>query len=172
MSRCEEPQIVKYDIGQEFTYHYDILPQEQLTNGGQRVATILIYLNTVSEKNGGGTIFRDLIDGSNDTNSLSVQPVQGSALIFFPSDQFGEPDDCTLHCSLPIIESQNDKSGSSDNLLISKWILQIWIHEKSYAACLPCKQNRIENAYKEINAASRQLGYISHIKNETASSHS
>ncbi len=164
LSRCEEPQIVKYEIGQEFTYHYDILPNEQLSNGGQRVATILIYLNTISEKNGGSTMFRDLIDGSNKNSTLFVQPVQGSALIFFPSNQNGQPDDRTLHRSMPITEDQsNQKRSSISRFPVSKWILQIWIHETSYAACLPSKQNRIEDAYSDINVASSQLGYTSKI---------
>ena len=159
LSQCEEPQIVRYDIGQEFTYHYDIIPKEQTSNGGQRVATILIYLNSISKENGGGTTFRDLTNGDSKNTTLSVQPVQGSALIFFPSNQWGQPDDRTLHCSLPMIQDQNDKSDAS-LLLTSKWILQIWIHETSYTACLPSNQNRIEDAYIDINAASQQFGYI------------
>jgi prolyl 4-hydroxylase len=155
LSRCEEPQIVRYDVGQEFTYHYDILPNEQTKNGGQRVATILIYLNTISETNGGSTMFRDLqMDSSNKNTTLSVQPVQGTALIFFPSNQLGQPDDRTLHRSLPIVPNKDISSPS-------KWILQIWIHESSYTACLPSNQNRIEEAYDDIDAASRRLGYIS-----------
>ena len=164
LSRCEEPQIVKYDIGQEFSYHYDILPNEQLSNGGQRVATILIYLNTISEKNGGSTMFRDLVDGTNKNGTLFVQPVQGSALIFFPSNQKGQPDDRTLHRSVPITEDQsNQKSSSTSRFPVSKWILQIWIHETTYAACLPSKQNRMVDAYSDINIASSQLGYTSNI---------
>jgi prolyl 4-hydroxylase len=162
LSRCEEPQIVRYDIGQEFTYHYDILPNEQTTNGGQRVATILIYLNTIAKNNGGSTTFRDLITSYNKNTTLSVQPVQGSALIFYPSNQFGQPDDRTLHRSLPIIQDQDDTISSRDNAAqTSKWILQIWIHETSYTACLPSNQNQIEDAYNGINAASHKLGYIS-----------
>jgi prolyl 4-hydroxylase len=155
LSMCEEPQIVQYSIGQEFTWHYDEIPLSQATNnGGQRIATILIYLNTIPKKNGGCTTFRDLTNGQHTTNTpLSVQPIQGSVLIFFPSNRHGKPDDRTLHRSEPIVANE------IDNKDVSKWILQIWIHEKSYKAALP-SNNRIDDAYSTIDAESQRLGYI------------
>ncbi len=58
LEQCEEPQIVQYLKGEEFTWHYDEVPTSLLKNGGQRIATALVYLNDVAE--GGGTVFRDL----------------------------------------------------------------------------------------------------------------
>jgi len=84
----EEPQIVRYEMGQQFSWHYDALPASQAKrSGGQRIATILVYLNTVDL--GGATTFKDL--------KLQVKPVKGKALIFFPCSIDGVPDDRTMH---------------------------------------------------------------------------
>ena len=93
LEQMEEPQIVRYLQGQEFSWHHDEVPAIQLENGGQRIATLLVYLNTV--KNGGGTIFKHLKDANGEP--LTVKPVQGSALLFFPAFANGQPDDRTLH---------------------------------------------------------------------------
>merc|ERR1711862_1072486 len=92
LKQMEEPQLVLYQKGQEFSWHYDDIPLSQCNNGGQRLVTILVYLNDVGNgKNGssgsydgGATIFRDLKD-STSSSSLKVIPKQGRALIFFPS---------------------------------------------------------------------------------------
>ena len=94
----EEPQIVRYRKGQEFSFHYDEVPSRALENGGQRVATLLVYLSDINPKCGGGTEFRDL--KTVDSQSLVMQPKQGSALLFFPAYKDGRPDDRTLHLSL------------------------------------------------------------------------
>ena len=52
----EEPQVVRYELGQQFTWHYDAVPPTMKGNAGQRVATILVYLNNVD--NGGCTVFK------------------------------------------------------------------------------------------------------------------
>ena len=137
----EEPQIVRYQTGQEFSWHYDEVPPPQLNNGGQRVATILVYLNTVER--GGGTMFRDLQDG--DGNRLTVQPVQGRALLFFPALADGTPDDRTLHKG----EVAEDE----------KRIVQVWIHERDYSPVLPPGNSQAE-AQRLIDEASRELGLI------------
>lgn len=49
LSQIEEPQIVRYKNGQEFSWHYDEIPTTQLPNGGQRIATLLVYLNDLEE---------------------------------------------------------------------------------------------------------------------------
>jgi prolyl 4-hydroxylase len=40
MGHMEEPQIVRYKVGEEFSWHYDEVPRNQLKNGGQRIATL------------------------------------------------------------------------------------------------------------------------------------
>jgi prolyl 4-hydroxylase len=139
----EEPQIVRYKTGQEFSWHYDEVPAAQLSNGGQRLATLLVYLNTV--QNGGGSIFRDLED--RDGNPLTMRPVQGSALLFFPADANGIPDDRTLHKGEVVILDDE------------KWIIQMWIHERQYSAAVP-RGNSQQAALQAVNQASMNLGYL------------
>ena len=64
LARFEEPQLVRYRPGQCFNWHYDAVPPTLLGNGGQRVATLLVYLNDVHD--GGCTAFRDLRAGGTD----------------------------------------------------------------------------------------------------------
>lgn len=124
----EEPQIVRYKRGQEFSFHYDEVPARSLENGGQRVATLLIYLNDIGPNCGGGTMFRDL---TFDSKPLVMQPKEGSALLFFPAFGDGRPDDRTLHRS-EIMDSDDEK-----------WIVQMWTHERQYNAVLPAGNSNL-----------------------------
>lgn len=137
----EEPQIVRYENGQEFSWHYDEVPTAQLDNGGQRVGTFLIYLNHVAR--GGGTIFRDLSNAQG--QPLTVQPRQGRVCLFFPADGQGRPDDRTLHKG----EVAQDE----------KRIIQIWFHERAYRASLP-PDNRQEAALDAVHREAQRLGYL------------
>ncbi|KAJ1638593.1 hypothetical protein T492DRAFT_942798, partial [Pavlovales sp. CCMP2436] len=108
----EEPQIVRYKVGQRFSWHYDEVPKSLLAkegSGGQRRATLLVYLNDVAL--GGATAFRDL--------GVTVQPRKGRALLFFPSDCDSTPDERTLHAGEAPLQGE-------------KWIAQFWLHERSY----------------------------------------
>jgi hypothetical protein len=40
--RFEEPQVVRYEPGQQFKWHLDQVPKSQLANGGQRLVTTLV----------------------------------------------------------------------------------------------------------------------------------
>eukprot|EP00529_Nitzschia_sp_RCC80_P041464 CAMPEP_0113497018 /NCGR_PEP_ID=MMETSP0014_2-20120614/30417_1 /TAXON_ID=2857 /ORGANISM="Nitzschia sp." /LENGTH=211 /DNA_ID=CAMNT_0000390951 /DNA_START=151 /DNA_END=782 /DNA_ORIENTATION=- /assembly_acc=CAM_ASM_000159 len=81
MEHCELPQVGRYLPTQQYYQHYDAfnLNEEDgvrfASNGGQRTVTVLVYLNNVAT--GGQTSFPTL--------NLSIQPVQGMALIFFPA---------------------------------------------------------------------------------------
>lgn len=141
LEQMEEPQIVRYRTGQEFSWHYDEVPSQHLSNGGQRIATLLVYLNTLNE--GGGTIFRDLKDRHG--NMLTMKPVQGSALLFFPATASGRPDDRTLHKG----EVAQDE----------KRIIQMWTHERAYKPLLP-PDNHQEDARASMDDVARQLGYL------------
>ena len=83
VEQVEEVQLVRYaGSGQGFGWHEDALEKDVATseNGGQRIATLLIYLN---ECDGGRTLFRDLVGDEN--ARLGVEPKKGRALLFFPS---------------------------------------------------------------------------------------
>lgn len=140
LQRMEEPQVVRYRPGEEFSWHYDEIPRSLLENGGQRVATLLVYLNNVEK--GGGTIFRDL-KGEGGTR-LKVTPRMGSALLFFPAFADGRPDDRTLH--------------KGEVALDTKWICQMWIHQNNYTPVTP-PGNSHGAAMGAIERVANMLGY-------------
>ena len=74
IQRWEEPQTVRYQQSEKFTWHLDALaPSDSLDDsGGQRVATLLVYLTDIGENNGGSTAFRDL--GGEEGQFLKVNP--------------------------------------------------------------------------------------------------
>lgn len=112
VTHFEEPQIVRYELGQQFTWHYDAIPPSLNKNGGNRLATIIVYLNSVPSSSGGATSFKDL--------NIQVTPEAGKALLFFPCYADGSPDDRTMHCG----------QICSD----TKWIAQLWVHEAEYTS--------------------------------------
>ena len=89
-------QVLRYRHGAEYVPHYDYFDPAQpgtpkiLTRGGQRVATIVMYLRT--PERGGATIFPDI--------GLEVAPIKGSA-VFFTYDR-PHPDTKTLHGGMPV----------------------------------------------------------------------
>jgi hypothetical protein len=83
LEQCEEIQLVRYQGGgQGFGWHEDMLGINEATQeaGGQRISTLLIYLNDCEN---GRTLFRDL--RGKDSQRLGVSPRKGRALLFFPS---------------------------------------------------------------------------------------
>lgn len=52
----------RYRRNEKFTWHLDALaPSDELEEkGGQRIATVLVYLTDLKETEGGATMFRDL----------------------------------------------------------------------------------------------------------------
>lgn len=111
ISHYEETQICRYTAGQQYSWHYDSIPVKFQKGWGNRLATLIVYLNDVASVCGGATGFRDL--------ELQVQPVRGKALLFFPSYRDGKQDDRALHSGVMLVDDV-------------KWIANIWIHEASY----------------------------------------
>ena len=110
----EELSVLRYEIGQQYKAHHDyfdpIYPgsESALSNGGQRVATVLLYLSNVEE--GGETEF-PLIN-------ISVKPQKGSALVFTNVCADGTLDRNSFHAGLPVAKGE-------------KWIATKWLREKS-----------------------------------------
>jgi prolyl 4-hydroxylase len=108
-------QILHYDKVGEYKPHFDYFPPEQpgsmvhTATGGQRVATLIIYLNDVPD--GGETIFPDA--------GLSVAARQGGAVYFRYVNGQRQLDPLTLHGGAPVL------SGD-------KWIMTKWMRERAY----------------------------------------
>ncbi|MEO7255428.1 MAG: 2OG-Fe(II) oxygenase [Casimicrobium sp.] len=89
-------QVLRYRMGAQYVPHYDYFDPAQpgtakiVQRGGQRVATVVMYLRT--PERGGATVFPDI--------GLEVQPVKGSG-VFFSYDR-PHPDTKTLHGGTPV----------------------------------------------------------------------
>ncbi|MGH6627000.1 MAG: 2OG-Fe(II) oxygenase [Burkholderiaceae bacterium] len=106
-------QILHYRPGAEYKPHYDYFdPAEPgtptiLKRGGQRVATLVMYLS--EPEKGGGTVFPDL--------HLEVAPRRGNAVFF--SYERPHPSTKTLHGGAPVITGE-------------KWIATKWLREREF----------------------------------------
>ncbi|MCO5102458.1 MAG: 2OG-Fe(II) oxygenase [Burkholderiaceae bacterium] len=106
-------QVLRYGPGAQYKPHYDYFdPQEagtasMLRRGGQRVATLVMYLNTPQA--GGATVFPSL--------GLTVSPQRGNA-VFFSYDR-PRPDTRTLHGGAPVLAGE-------------KWIATKWLREQKF----------------------------------------
>jgi prolyl 4-hydroxylase len=106
-------QILHYRPGTEYKPHYDYFdPNEPGTptivkRGGQRVATIIMYLS--EPEKGGGTTFPDV--------QLEVAPKRGNA-VFFSYDR-AHPSSKSLHGGAPVIAGE-------------KWIATKWLRERRF----------------------------------------
>ena len=111
----EAPVITRYRAGESFGMHNDASPSkgsEWSENGGQRVITIITYLNDVPDGAGGGTRFDRL-----NTSRVEVKPRVGKSLIFYPADfETLEMDDRTRHESVIM----------NDDFEGEKWIVQLF----------------------------------------------
>lgn len=103
-------QIVRYGPGGEYRPHFDCFVTNRLggvrdvASGEQRVATLILYLNDVTE--GGETIFPEL--------SLTISPHRGYACSFHYLDERGDLDSRTLHGGAPVLGGE-------------KWIATKWM---------------------------------------------
>jgi len=106
-------QVLRYPPGTEYKPHYDYFDPAQpgtanvLQRGGQRVATLVLYLNNPAK--GGGTVFPDV--------HLEVAPRQGNAVFF--SYERPHPSTRSLHGGAPVVEGE-------------KWIATKWLREREF----------------------------------------
>ena len=103
-------QVLRYGPGAEYKPHYDYFDPSQpgtasiLKRGGQRVASLVCYLNT--PERGGATIFPDV--------QLEVAPIKGHA-VFFSYDR-AHASTRSLHGGAPVVEGE-------------KWVATKWVRE-------------------------------------------
>lgn len=105
--------VLHYAVGERYAPHVDYIPEtaqnaQQLRERGQRVKTLLVYLNGGFE--GGATEFPHL--------QVAYKPPRGSALIFDSVKPDGSVDPMTLHTGAPPTAGQ-------------KWIISKWFRTKA-----------------------------------------
>jgi prolyl 4-hydroxylase len=117
LENCEDLQIVRYKPGTYYNSHHDSCCDnsegclEFSRNGGQRVATLLVYLN--SEFTDGETHFPTFGD-------LKLKASPGSAIFFRPlAKNVNKCHPNALHAGLPI------SSGV-------KYVCNVWVREEKF----------------------------------------
>jgi hypothetical protein len=101
---AEQIYVSRYAEGQLYHGHYDI-SEDFLAS--HRLCTMLIYLNSLDEDQGGATYFRDL--------NVAVKPTAGRAVCWTNMNPDGSPHMETMHAALP-------PSGKDTE----KWVIQLW----------------------------------------------
>ncbi len=106
-------QVLHYRPGAEYKPHYDYFDPDQpgtariVERGGQRVGTLVMYLNDPAR--GGGTTFPDI--------GLEVAPQRGTAVYF--GYERPHPSTQTLHGGAPVLEGE-------------KWVATKWLRERAF----------------------------------------
>uniref|UniRef100_A0A7S3QKD7 procollagen-proline 4-dioxygenase n=1 Tax=Dunaliella tertiolecta TaxID=3047 RepID=A0A7S3QKD7_DUNTE len=119
----EAMQILHYEYGQKYEPHNDYFHDpvnSAPSTGGQRVATVLMYLTTPTE--GGETVLPNADTKSTGPEwsecaqkGLAVKAKRGDALLFYSLKPDGTEDPASLHGSCPVLGGE-------------KWSATKWIH--------------------------------------------
>ncbi|URD71960.1 P4Hc [Musa troglodytarum] len=124
-------QVLHYEVGQKYEPHLDYFADEFNTkNGGQRIATFLMYLSDVEE--GGETVFPNAkvnsssLPGYNELSDcgkagLALKPKMGDALLFWSMKPDATMDPLSLHGACPVIKG-------------NKWSAPKWMRLHEYKA--------------------------------------
>lgn len=116
IENAEDLQVVKYDPNGYYNEHHDSCCDENekcaefITRGGNRVITMVIYLN--DGFSGGSTRFINL--------NQDIKPDKNSGILFYPMNKKG--DKChrkALHAGMPVSSGQ-------------KYIANVWIRERLF----------------------------------------
>lgn len=112
----EAIHVVHYGIGGEYKEHHDFFHVDtkeypvHITRGGQRVYSLLFYLNDDFE--GGETSFVK--------KKISIKPKKGKLLYWSNLKKDGSLDYDSMHAGLPVITGE-------------KWIAIVWVRERKFA---------------------------------------
>lgn len=120
-------QVLRYSNGQRYTPHFDYFHDDlnsQRESGGQRIATVLMYLSTPEE--GGETVFpaagvRVAGGGWSECAraGFAVRARRGDALLFYSLLPDGAKDPASLHGGCPVLKG-------------TKWSATKWIHVNKF----------------------------------------
>jgi len=110
-------QVLRYGPGTRYTPHFDFLvprnaaSEQSLRRSGQRVSSLVAYLNDVP--GGGETTFPRA--------GLSVCPQRGNAVYFEYCNARGQVDAASLHAGAPVTDGE-------------KWAVTKWMRERRFVA--------------------------------------
>ena len=114
---AESMQVVKYQQGQEFRNHYDILNEGRVES---RYLTLLMYLNEDQADEGvagdGGTSFPHAFQH----RGMQARPPKGSAILFYSLLPDGNGDTASQHAGLPVPVG------------VEKYICNLWVWDPRY----------------------------------------
>jgi prolyl 4-hydroxylase len=108
-------QVLRYGPGGHSAPHFDfLLPsntanEESLARSGQRMSTLIVYLNDVPE--GGATVFAEI--------GLSVMPRRGHAVYFEYANSRQQLDGRSLHAGAPVMKGE-------------KWAMTKWMRTRRF----------------------------------------
>lgn len=110
-------QLLHYPEGAGSDPHHDYLAptnaanRESIARSGQRVSTLVTYLNDVPE--GGQTVFPQL--------GVAMSPIRGNACYFEYGDDEGRVDARSLHASAPVTRGE-------------KWVVTKWMRARRFVS--------------------------------------
>ena len=108
-------QLLRYQPGGQYPPHFDFLDpatpggEQSIARSGQRVSTLIVYLNDVIE--GGETVFPEV--------GLSVVPRRGNGLYFEYTNSRMQLDLRSAHGGAPVIQGE-------------KWIVTKWMRSRPF----------------------------------------
>ncbi|HMH19023.1 MAG TPA: 2OG-Fe(II) oxygenase [Burkholderiales bacterium] len=108
-------QVLRYGPGAKTTPHFDFLVpsnpanKASLARSGQRISTLIVYLNDVIS--GGETVFPEV--------GLSVSAKKGNAVYFEYANTLNQVDYRSLHAGAPVAEGE-------------KWAVTKWMRERRF----------------------------------------
>ncbi|KAJ3675703.1 hypothetical protein LUZ60_004745 [Juncus effusus] len=115
-------QVLRYESNQYYRPHYDYFQDEfNLKRGGQRIATMLMYLTEDVE--GGETHFplageNECSCGGKTVKGICVKPTKGDAVLFWSMGLNGDSDPKSVHSGCPVLKGE-------------KWSATKWMREKT-----------------------------------------
>jgi prolyl 4-hydroxylase len=117
VANSEGLQVLHYGPGARYTPHFDFLvprnaaSEESLRRSGQRISSLVAYLNDVPD--GGETAFPHA--------GLSVCPRRGNAVYFEYCNARGQVDAASLHAGAPVTSGE-------------KWVVTDWMRERPFVS--------------------------------------
>lgn len=117
IENAEDLQVVRYLPNQYYNEHHDSCCDNNdkcldfIKKGGQRIMTVLIYLNSDFED--GNTYFKNL--------NLKVKVPTGDAIVFFPlAKEINKCHPLALHAGMPVTKGV-------------KWVANLWFREGKFS---------------------------------------